>query len=104
VTLQLSYLAVTLRQIRGEPTLQRTVYKLNFSKVLSNYDCQPLTPGSVLEILSQKHPTDVITSCPRDFIIERHFTTPPQCKWGLCSSGMLRRVYWWLVTDVSWTP
>jgi len=34
----------------------------------------------------------------------RDFKLPPRCEWGLCSSGLFRRLYWWLVKDVSAQP
>jgi hypothetical protein len=36
--------------------------------------------------------------------VVRDVRLPPQCKWDIRSSGMLRGVYWWLVTDVSGQP
>jgi hypothetical protein len=29
------------------------------------------------------------------------FRLPPRCEWGIISSGMLRDVDWWLLTEVS---
>jgi hypothetical protein len=36
-----------------------------------------------------------------DLLIMRDFRLPPRCKWDIRSSGVLHRVVWYFVTDVS---